>query len=99
MHERVRTYSGSTFREELSPKRARELKDLRIRISKENYIFLKENFRGRISEIIDSFISYLRTGEPIEIQILKINGLGRIRTGDLRLVRATIGKESSPLRI
>ena len=89
MHERVRTYDGSTFREELSPKRARELKDLHITISKENYIFLKENFRGRISETIDKLVEFLRTGNPIEIQILKISGLGRIRTGDLRLVRAT----------
>ncbi len=89
MHERVRTYDGSTFREELSPKRARELKDLHITISKENYIFLKENFRGRISETINKLVDFLRTEQPIEIKILKISGLGRIRTGDLRLVRAT----------
>ena len=89
MHERVRTYNESTFREELSPKRARELKDLHVTISKENYIFLKENFGGRISETIDKLVDFLRTEEPIEIQILKISGLGRIRTGDLRLVRAT----------
>ncbi len=90
MHERVRTYGGSTFREEISPKRVRELKDLHITISKENYIFLKENFRGRISETFDKLVGWLRTGEPAEIQILRIggfNGLARIRTGDLLRVR------------
>ncbi len=90
MHERVRTYDGSTLREKFSPKRARELKDLHVTISKENYIFLKENFRGKISETIDKFVDFLRTGKPVEIQIFKIegfNGLGEIRTPDLLRVR------------
>ncbi len=74
MHERVRTYDGSTFREEPSPKRARELKDLHVTISKENYIFLKENFRGRISETIDKLVDFLRTEQPAELKILRIVG-------------------------
>ncbi len=41
------------------------------------------------SETIDRPLTSFRTGEPVEIQTLKINGLGRIRTGDLRLVKAT----------
>jgi len=84
--EQVGTYSESTLRKPQTTKNSQKKVDLHIRISQDNYIFLKENFRGKISETIDKLLTSFRTGEPIEIQIFKIegfNGLGEIRTPDL----------------
>ena len=68
------TYSESTSKKEISGKNSRERVDLHIRISKENYIFLKENFRNRFSETINKLLDSLRTGQPLELKILKIVG-------------------------
>ena len=72
------------------PKNSQERVDLHIRISKENYISLIENFRNRFSETINKLLDFLRTEQPAELKILRIegnNGLARIRTGDLLRVR------------
>lgn len=88
--EQVGTYSESTLRNLQPSKNSQRKVDLHIRISQENYIFLKENFKYRFSETIDKLLTSFRTGEPIEIQIFKIegfSGLGEIRTPDLLRVR------------
>ena len=73
------TYSESTSIKEFSAKNSKERVDLHIRISKENYIFLKENFRNRFSEVIDKLLSSLRTGEPVRIEIFGIGGSEWVR--------------------
>lgn len=42
-----------------------------IWFSKENYIFLEENYKGRISEIMDAFASFLRINQPITSRFSK----------------------------
>ena len=63
------TYSESTFRKEISAKNNRRRVDLHIRISKENYIFLRENFNYRFSETINKLLDSLRTEQPFEILV------------------------------
>ena len=70
------THSESTSMRELSAKNSQQRVDLHIRISRENYIFLKENFRNRFSEVIDKLLSSFRTGEQVSIEILKIGVCG-----------------------
>ncbi len=40
--------------------------------SRENYEFLKENYDGRISEIMNAFATFLRTGNVTEVSVLRI---------------------------
>ncbi len=47
-----------------------------IWFSKENYEFLKENYDGRISEIMNAFATFLRTNKPVTIEIFKIKPCG-----------------------
>ncbi len=88
--EQVGTKSESTFREAQRTKNGSSKVDLHIRISRENYIFLKENFNYRISETVNKLLDFFRTEQPLEFRILKIevgSGLGEIRTPDLLRVR------------
>lgn len=73
------THSESTSVKRLSAKNSQQRVDLHIRISKENYIFLKENFRNRFSETIDKLLDSLRTGDPVRIEILRIGGYEWVR--------------------
>ncbi len=57
-------------------KKGRKKLRMTIWFSKENYIFLKENYDGKISEIMNAFATFLRTNNPITIQILKIGACG-----------------------
>ncbi len=66
------TYSESTLRKPQTTKNSQRKVDLHIRISQENYIFLKENYRNRFSETIDKLLDFLRTEQPLEFKILKI---------------------------
>ncbi len=66
------TYSESTSIRGLSEKNSQRKVDLHIRISKENYIFLRENFRNRFSETINKLLDFLRTEQPAELKVLKI---------------------------
>jgi hypothetical protein len=70
--EQVGTYSESTLRNLQPSKNSQRKVDLHIRISQENYIFLKENFRGKISETIDKLLTSFRTEQPAELKVLKI---------------------------
>ncbi len=47
--------------------------------SKENYMFLKENYGGRVSEIMDAFATFLRTGNVTEVSVLRIGGYEWVR--------------------
>ncbi len=69
-------------------KKGRRKLRMTIWFSRENYEFLKENYDGRVSEIMDAFATFLRTGNVVEISVLRIgSGSARIRTGDLLRVR------------
>lgn len=63
------TYFESTLKERQMPKNSQERVDLHIRISKENYISLIENFRNRFSETINKLLDFLRTEQPFEILV------------------------------
>lgn len=65
------TYSESTLGNPKTAKKRQRRVDLHIRISQENYMFLKENFRNRFSETIDKLLDSLRTEQPLELKILK----------------------------
>ncbi len=47
--------------------------------SKENYIFLKENYGGRVSEIMDAFATFLRTGSVVEVPVFCVSISGGFR--------------------
>jgi len=81
--EQAGTYSESTSIKELPAKKRQERVDLHIRISKDNYIFLKENFGNRFSGTIDKLITSLRAGKPITIEIFKIEPFKTCRVGAL----------------
>ena len=66
------TYSESPSIEEISAKNGKSEVDLHIRISRENYIFMKKNFNRRFSETINKLLDYLRTEQPAELKILRI---------------------------
>lgn len=68
--EQTGTYSESDRKKLGIGKEAQGRHDLHIRISSENYIFLKEYFRNRFSETIDKLLSFLRTKKPLEMRIL-----------------------------
>ena len=53
-------------------KKGRKKLRMTIWFSKENYEFLKENYDGRISEIMDAFATFLRTENVVEVSVLRI---------------------------
>ena len=70
VHERPHRINSERTSE--SQKKGRKKLRMTVWFSKENYSFLKENYGGRISEIMDAFATFLRTNQPITIEIFKI---------------------------